>query len=312
LRRLALLSLLLCLIALLAACGSSTGAPGTTSGPAQPAGTLPKISGAFGTTPKIVFPNAAPPTKFVAHVLSPGTGPVVAKGDLLVANYVGQIWRGKVFDSSFARHQAASFPIGVGQVIPGWDKGLVGVRAGTRILLVLPPVDGYGKTGNTQAGITPTDTLVFVIDVISSYSKAVAGDLHAVPQKVASGLPVVTGSMGGPPKLTVPKGLKAPTKTTVVVLDKGHGALVKPGLVILQYVVVQWSTDKVVESTWTTGTPDGEIIGSTVSGTSLLDGLVGIPIGSRVLLEIPTLTSSSGTTPAAALAIDIVTEAANT
>jgi peptidylprolyl isomerase len=233
---------------------------------------------------------------------------VVAKGNLLVANYVGQIWRGKVFDSSFSRHELASFPIGVGQVIPGWDKGLVGLTIGSRVLLVLPPVDGYGKTGNTQAGITPTDTLAFVVDLVASYAKTVAGDLHAVPQKVASGLPVVDGALGVQPKLTVPKGLKAPTKLATVLLDKGHGAPAKAGMVILQYVVVDWTTDKVVESTWTTGTPDGELIGASEDGSSVLNGLVGLPIGSRVLLDIPASTSSSGTTPAAAIAIDIIAE----
>jgi peptidylprolyl isomerase len=300
---------LLFLVALLAACGSGTpSSGGTTSGAPKPAGTLPKISGGFGITPKIVFPNAAAPKSFVANVLGRGTGPVVTKGDLLVANYVGQIWRGKVFDSSFSRHELAAFPIGVGQVIPGWDKGLVGLHAGTRILLVLPPADGYGKAGQSQAGITGTDTLVFVIDVVASFSKAVAGDPHALPQKVASGLPVVTGALGVPPKISVPKGLAQPKTPVVVLLDKGHGARATAGMIVLQYVVVQWTNNKVVESTWATGTPDGEIIGSTATGNSLLDGLVGMPIGSRVLLEVPASTSSSGTTPAAAIAIDIVSE----
>jgi peptidylprolyl isomerase len=312
LRRLALPSLLVCLVALLAACGSSSGSPGTTTlGAPRPAGTLPTVSGSFGSTPTIVFPNASPPATLVADVLHRGSGQVVAKGDLLVANYVGQIWRGKVFDSSFSRHELAAFPIGVGEVIPGWDKGLVGQTIGSRVLLVLPPVDGYGTAGNSQAGITGKDTLAFVVDLVASYDKTAAGDPNAVPQKLPSGIPVVTGPLGAPPKLTIPKGLKPPSKTAVVLLDKGHGAKATAGMMILQYVVVQWSTGKVVESTWTTGTPDGELIGPSVEGSSVLDGLVGMPIGSRLLLEIPTLTTSSGTTPAAAISLDIVAEVAD-
>jgi len=55
-------------------------------------------------------------------------------------------------------------------VIPGWDKGLVGQTVGTRVLLVIPPADGYGKTGNAQAGIKGTDDLVFVVDVLGAFN----------------------------------------------------------------------------------------------------------------------------------------------
>ena len=55
------------------------------------------------------------------------------------------------------------------QVIPGWDKGLAGQTVGTRVLLVIPPADGYGKTGSAQAHIKPTDTLVFVVDILGAF-----------------------------------------------------------------------------------------------------------------------------------------------
>jgi peptidylprolyl isomerase len=53
-------------------------------------------------------------------------------------------------------------------VIPGWDTGLVGQTVGSRVMLSIPPADGYGKTGASQAGITGTDTLVFVVDIIDA------------------------------------------------------------------------------------------------------------------------------------------------
>ena len=60
-------------------------------------------------------------------------------------------------------------------MIPGWDKGLVGQTVGSRVLLVIPPGDAYGSAGQSQAGIKGTDTLVFVVDIISAVSPGAAG-----------------------------------------------------------------------------------------------------------------------------------------
>ncbi len=60
---------------------------------------------------------------------------------------------GKVFDSTWTKKTTATFPIGRGQVISGWDKGLVGKTVGSQILLVIPPDEGYGAEGKTEAGI---------------------------------------------------------------------------------------------------------------------------------------------------------------
>jgi peptidylprolyl isomerase len=94
----------------------------------------------------------------------------VAKGDEVVTQYVGVNWRTKkVFDSSWSRQQPFGFELDATpeQIIPGWDKGLAGVPAGSRVMLIIPPADGYGKTGNAQAGIKGTDDLVFIVDVLA-------------------------------------------------------------------------------------------------------------------------------------------------
>jgi len=83
---------------------------------------------------------------------------------------VGQIWAtGKEFDSSWSRSMPSGFTVGVDQLIPGWDKALVGVKVGSRLLLVVPPADGYGSAGESAAGISGTDTLVFVVDVLGAF-----------------------------------------------------------------------------------------------------------------------------------------------
>jgi FKBP-type peptidyl-prolyl cis-trans isomerase len=133
-------------------------------------GALPTVTaGAAGKGPTITIPKTAAPKTLQVKALIKGTGPVVKKGNYIVVQYTGVNWRtGKVFDSSWSRSEPWATEIGEGQVIPGWDTGLVGQTVGSRVLLVVPPADGYGKTGSSSAGIKGTDTLVFAIDILSA------------------------------------------------------------------------------------------------------------------------------------------------
>jgi FKBP-type peptidyl-prolyl cis-trans isomerase len=133
-------------------------------------GALPTVTaGAAGKGPTITIPKNAAPSTLVVKDLIKGTGPKVTKGQFLVVQYTGMIWRTKkVFDASWTRGEPFGTPIGEGQVITGWDKGLVGQTVGSRVMLVIPPVDGYGKTGSSTAGIKATDTLVFVVDIVAA------------------------------------------------------------------------------------------------------------------------------------------------
>jgi peptidylprolyl isomerase len=97
-----------------------------------------------------------------------GEGAVVKKGQTIDVNYLGQVYDGKKpFDESYSR-EPASFAIGAGAVIPGWDKVLVGVKVGSRVIMAIPPEEGYGEEGNSDAGIKGTDTLYFVVDVLGA------------------------------------------------------------------------------------------------------------------------------------------------
>ena len=128
--------------------------------------TLPTASGTFGDKPVLTFPEGGAPSGLQVQVLEEGTGPVVEAGRTIVVNYLGQTWGGHVFDNSYDRNATIDFPIGVGAVIGGWDKGLVGRNVGDRVLLSIPPEHGYGMRGVPQAGIGGGDTLVFVVDVV--------------------------------------------------------------------------------------------------------------------------------------------------
>jgi peptidylprolyl isomerase len=131
---------------------------------------LPQVTpGAPGQAPTIRIPSGPAPKKLEVQTLIKGTGKAVAKGQTLIGQYDGVLWRtGKEFDSSYKHGAPAGFPIGVGQVIPGWDKALVGKKIGSRVLVVVPPKEGYGSAGSPQAGIKGTDTLVFVVDILDA------------------------------------------------------------------------------------------------------------------------------------------------
>jgi peptidylprolyl isomerase len=134
-------------------------------------GNLPTVSAKSGTAPTLTFPSSTPPSSLVTKTLVQGTGVKVAKGDYVIAQYAGFIWRTKkVFGSSWSSGSPFGFTIGASpeQVIPGWDKGLVGQTVGSRVMLSIPPAQGYGSAGASQAGIKGNDTLVFVVDIIDS------------------------------------------------------------------------------------------------------------------------------------------------
>ncbi len=316
-----------------AAESSSSGTAGSASssavpnlGPAVPAATvvaaavpasqLPTATGKVGDKPTLTFPKTPPPPSLQRQILVEGTGPVTVKGDYLVTNYLGQVWGGaKAFDNSYDRKATSTFQIGEGKVVPGWDTALVGVKVGSRVLLSLPPADGYGSTGSASAGIKGTDTIVFVVDIVSKISPDATGQTDAVKQPAPKNAAVVTGELGKEPTITLPKGLAEPKTSQVYVLAKGTGAKVKAGSVLAQLVVTDWTKSQ-TQSTWpkagaaATSSSTTGLQQITVDATGALKGLIGVPLGSRVLVEIPASTdSTTGQSQAAAVAVlDLVAQ----
>jgi peptidylprolyl isomerase len=116
--------------------------------------------------PVIEKPTGTPPRRLVKEDIVKGKGPKAKPGDTVVVNYVGVSFStGKQFDASWDSGQTFPVPLGSGQVIEGWEKGLVGMRQGGRRELVIPPELGYGARGFPPA-IAPNETLVFVIDAV--------------------------------------------------------------------------------------------------------------------------------------------------
>jgi len=160
----------------LSACSSSSSSTSTTpvTNTTQPVATtaselpasLASPAGTAGKEPTVVVPTTPPDGKFMVGTLIPGSGPKVKAGDKVTVQYVLATYSsGKTVQSSWGS-QPFSFVVGQGQVIPGWDEGLVGTQAGGRYELIIPPSLGYGAQ-SPGAGIAPNDTLIFVVDVLS-------------------------------------------------------------------------------------------------------------------------------------------------
>ncbi|WP_320068184.1 FKBP-type peptidyl-prolyl cis-trans isomerase [Micromonospora sp. RTGN7] len=137
------------------------GEPTAAPAPQLPAGADP----ALGTKPK-VEPGKGDLKKLAVTTLIKGKGAAVKSGQQITTNYVGVFYKdGKEFDASWNEGKPATFPIGVGQVIKGWDQGLVGVTVGSRVQLDIPGELAYG---NDAAGGRPAGPLRFVVDVLAA------------------------------------------------------------------------------------------------------------------------------------------------
>ncbi|QWC85037.1 FKBP-type peptidyl-prolyl cis-trans isomerase [Nocardioidaceae bacterium] len=130
---------------------------------------LPSIETENGAVTGLDFSDAAaePPRGLQLYYLIRGDGPEIEAPSFAAFNYFGQVWGAdEPFDQSFDADPLVQ-PIGLGQFIQGWDQGLVGVPAGSRVALVVPPAQGYGEQGQPSAGIGGDDTMLFIIDVLA-------------------------------------------------------------------------------------------------------------------------------------------------
>jgi peptidylprolyl isomerase len=118
------------------------------------------------TRPEVEVPKGAPPKQLAIRDLVEGTGPEAQAGDGVVVQYVGVNYRsGKEFDASWDRGEPFPFQLGAGEVIPGWDQGVEGMKVGGRRELIVPPSLAYGSAG-APPSIPPNETLVFVVDLL--------------------------------------------------------------------------------------------------------------------------------------------------
>jgi peptidylprolyl isomerase len=165
--------------ALIAGCGSS-GSSGSKIVPGEENAKVNSVTettqatpttpttGPLSKEPKVSPPKGPAPTKLEIKELVPGTGAVAKAGASVSVNYVGVLFsNGKVFDASWKRHEPFSFTLGQGQVIPGWDQGVAGMKVGGRRELIIPAALAYGKQGRPPT-IPANSPLVFVVDLLAA------------------------------------------------------------------------------------------------------------------------------------------------
>ena len=118
--------------------------------------------------PQVDVPSDQAPTyQLEIEEITLGEGEEASAGQAVEVHYVGHAWSsGEQFDASWDRGDTFKFALGKGQVIQGWDDGVVGMKVGGRRRITIPPMLGYGKRG-AGGVIGPDETLVFVVDLIS-------------------------------------------------------------------------------------------------------------------------------------------------
>jgi FKBP-type peptidyl-prolyl cis-trans isomerase len=129
---------------------------------------MPGVEGALGVKPIVTVPKSAPPAEMVVQPIVTGTGSVVVAGQTLAGKVVGVTWTGREFVSTWDRESEMIAP-GSGLWPPTVDAKLLGMNAGSRVLIIVPPSAGFGIAGNATMGIGPADTLVYVLDLFGSF-----------------------------------------------------------------------------------------------------------------------------------------------
>lgn len=285
-RRLVAVGLVLPALLAVAACsGSAPAAKGKVATPAAV-----KVTGPYSSAPKVDFkaPLRFKKTASRTIIKGPGTGPAVQKDSLVSLSYVAMdASDGSVYDSTWPSPKPRTFALN--SVIKGLGIGLAGSHVGDRVLVCINSKDAYDPTGN-GGNIHKGDSIVIVADV-----KKVANPLpHAEGSKVSlpANVPPLTLAKNGDPARFVPnaKTTKKVSSLGVYPLIRGNGPTVKYGqTVLVNYLGQIYPGGSIFDSSWSRHQPLAVRLvqgkGGVIAGW--VKGLVGQPVGSRVVLVVP-------------------------
>ena len=263
-------------------------------------GAFPDVTG--DDSPVIAVGKGSEPTdKVLVKTLKQGDGALVCPGATIKANYVGTLWDGTVFDSSYKRGEPSEFSLD--QVVKGWTYGLAHTHVGDRVELVIPASLGYGN--QARGNIPANSTLVFVVDVLGASTTTMADEsvltgATATGEELPAGV-TVTGDPGVEPTLAIDESVAAPTERKIYTIYKGSGEELADGESFLYRAVAGgFGANGQTQSSWSQ---------APVVETVTNAGLAGFTVGSRILLVVPipaSQTQSGTPAQASVMVVDIV------
>ena len=217
------------------------------------------------------------------RLITKGTGEKVATGDSVKVNYVAVNGRtGKQFDNSFTSKSPLTVTLDETSALPGFLKGLEGQNVGSRVLVAIPPKDGF-KAARTELGIKADDTMVFLFDIVAKVPTEASGKTRKAPQDIPAVVQTDDHPSGFKPTKKTPDTISKPG---VHVLIEGDGAVVKKGQSITAHYVGQVYPDgKVFDSSWTKGSPATFSLDQVIACWK--DLIPGQKVGSRIELVCP-------------------------
>ena len=263
-------------------------------------GAFPDVTG--DDSPVIAAGKGSEPTdKVLVKTLKQGDGALVCPGATIKANYVGTLWDGTVFDSSYKRGEPSEFSLD--QVVKGWTYGLAHTHVGDRVELIIPASLGYGN--QARGNIPANSTLVFVVDVLGASTTTMADEsvltgATATGEELPAGV-TVTGDPGVEPTLAIDESVAAPTERKIYTIYKGSGEELADGESFLYRAVAGgFGANGQTQSSWSQ---------APVVETVTNAGLAGFTVGSRILLVVPipaSQTQSGTPAQASVMVVDIV------
>ena len=261
---------------ILAGCGSSD----------SDGGGLDHVKVSSAKSPKVTVDKGFKVTKTTSKVLKKGGGEKIADGDAVKVNYVAVNGRtGKQFDSSFTSGKPLALTLDKQAILPGFVTGLTGKNIGSRVLVAIPPKDGFGKA-NEQLDLKKDDTMVFLFDIVSMAPTKVSGTAKKLPADVPS---LKLDAKKQPSTFVKTKETPAKvTKEKAYVTIEGTGPVIKKDQTLnVHYLGQIYPAGKVFDTSWSRGAPttfaltEGQLI------KCWTDLLVGKKVGSRVVLVCP-------------------------
>lgn len=265
----------------LAGCGSNDSAGGS----------LDDVVVSKSASPKVTVAKGFTATKTSTMVVNAGGGDTLAAGDAVKVNYVAVNGRtGKQFDNSFTSAKPLTITLAENAVLPGFVKGLTGQKVGSRVLVAIPPKDGFGQA-QASLDIKADDTMIFLFDVVAKVPTAAAGRPKDLPPDVPQ--LKLDGDKHPAGFTATSKTKKKQTTAAAYTVIQGAGPkITAEQTVTVQYVGQVYPDGKVFDSSWPRGAftkPLGELIPCWQSE------LVGKPLGSRLVLVCPPDTAYAGT-----------------